>query len=257
MDACVVSFNGEVYESQDGVATGLGVAGQVANIYLSSLDNFLMQSGDIYLQFLRRYIDDLLLLWSGSALDLCAIANSWHPSLKFDLSGDGNVHFLDVALHIEQNRSVSWSMYEKPLNLHLYVPANSYHPDSVFHSLQIGGFWRCLRRNSSTVDAKRSLAAFKLRLRDRGFSIAAFERIVKRYQDRIAAKQRRRNTIRQVFLKVPFNKDINVRWLHRQIHKHCALVHQAVPNIRMGLCWSTGMNLFRRRYKDVWLYRVG
>ena len=257
MDACIVSFNGEVYESQDGVATGLGVAGQVANIYLSSLDNFLMQSGDIYLQFLRRYIDDLLLLWSGSALDLCAIANSWHPSLKFDLSGDGNVHFLDVALHIEQNRSVSWSMYEKPLNLHLYVPVNSCHPDSVFHSLQIGGFWRCLRRNSSTVDAKRSLAAFKLRLRDRGFSIAAFERIVKRYQDRIAANQRRRNTIRQVFLKVPFNKDINVRWLHRQIHKHCALVHQAVPNIRMGLCWPTGMNLFRRRYKDVWLYRVG
>ncbi|CAE7229636.1 unnamed protein product [Symbiodinium sp. CCMP2592] len=221
MDACVVSFNGEVSESQDGVATGLGVAGQVANIYLSSLDNFLMQSHDIHLQFLRRYIDDILLLWSGSTLELSAIANSWHPSLKFDLSGDGYVHFLDVALHIEQNRSVSWSMYEKPLNLHLYVPANSCHPDSVFHSLyekplnlhlyvpanschpnsvfhslQIGGFCRCLRRNSSSVDAKRSLAAFKLRLRDRGFSIVAFERIVMRYQDRNAAKQRRRNTIR-------------------------------------------------------------
>ncbi|CAE7856385.1 unnamed protein product, partial [Symbiodinium necroappetens] len=164
MDACVVSFNGKVYESQDGVATGLGVAGQVANIYLSSLDNFLMQSCDNCLQFLRRYIDDLLLLWSGSALELSAIANSWHPSLKFDLSGDGNVHFLDVALHIEQNK------------------------------------------NSSAVDVKRSLAAFKLRLRDRGFSIAAFERIVKRYQDRIAAKQRDRNMVRQVFLKVPFNK---------------------------------------------------
>ena len=173
MDACVVSFNGEVYESQDGVATGLGVAGQVANIYLSSFDNFLMQSCDNYLQFLRRYIDDLLLLWSGSALELSAIANSWHPSLKFDLSGDGNVHVLDVALHIEHNRSVSWAMYEKPLNLHLYVPANSCHPDSVFHSLQIGGFWRCLRRNSSTVDVKRSLAAFKLRLRDRGLNASS------------------------------------------------------------------------------------
>ncbi|OLQ14677.1 hypothetical protein AK812_SmicGene1177 [Symbiodinium microadriaticum] len=154
MDACVVSFNGEVYESQDGVATGLGVACQVANIYLSSFDNFLMQSCDNYLQFLRRYIDDLLLLWS-----------------------DGNVHFLDVALHIEHNR--------------------------------------------------------------------------------IAAKQRDRNIVRQVFLKVPFNKDLNVRWLHRQIHKHYALAHQAVWNVRIGLCWSTGMNLFRRRYKDVWLYRVG
>ena len=57
-----------------------------------------------YLQFLRRYVDFLLLLWSGSALELSAIADSWHPSLKFDLSGDGNVHFLDVALHIEHNR---------------------------------------------------------------------------------------------------------------------------------------------------------
>ena len=63
--------------------------------------------------------------------------------------------------------------------------------------------------------------------------------------------------VRQVFLKVPFNKDINVRWLHRQIHKHYALVRQAVSNVRIGLCWSMGMNLFRRRYKDVWLYRVG
>ena len=148
-------------------------------------------------------------------------------------------------------------MYEKPLNLHLCVPANSCHPDSAFHSLQTGGWWRCLRRNSSTVDVKRSVAAFKLRLRDRGFSIVAFECIVKRYQDRIAAKQRDRNIVRQVFLKVPFNKDINVCWLHRQIHKHCALVRQAVPNVRVGQCWSTGMNLFRRRYKDVWLYRVG
>ena len=118
-----------------------GVAGQVANIYLSSFDNFLMQSCDNYLQFLRRYIDDLLLLWSGSALELSAIANSWHPSLKFDLSGDGNVHFLDVALHIEHNRSVSWAMYEKPLNLHLYVPANSCHPDSV---LSQPSNWRIL-----------------------------------------------------------------------------------------------------------------
>ena len=47
------------------------------------------------LQILKRYIDDLLLLWAGDVQSLVEKAEGWHPSLKFQVSGEMEVPFLD------------------------------------------------------------------------------------------------------------------------------------------------------------------
>ena len=119
----LVTYGGKTYASNDGIPTGLAVAGTVANIYLWHLDGFIETESNGRLQFLRRYIDDLLLLWAGSADDLRSLANGWHPSLRFEVSGAGDVNFLDVELQILDDQSITWSLFNKPQNLHLYVPA--------------------------------------------------------------------------------------------------------------------------------------
>ena len=101
-DASVVTWKGEFFESQDGIPTSLSVASILANLYLYYLwrFDFLEERCGAQLQLLRRYIDDLLLLWAGAPDALLDYANSWHDSLCFDLGGSGTVNFLDVTLSI-------------------------------------------------------------------------------------------------------------------------------------------------------------
>lgn len=164
-----VEFDGVLYKAEEGIPTGLSVASVLANLYLSHLDSFLQSSLGSELQLVVRYIDDLLLLCAKNEEEIQSLANSWHFSLSFDPSGSCDVHVLDVSLRVDENRTIHWSMYSKPKNLYLYIPAASNHPPSCFLSLQIGGIVRCFRRNKSSKEAHRHIELFKGRLKDRGF----------------------------------------------------------------------------------------
>jgi len=252
LDACLVTYGGKTYASNDGIPTGLAVAGTVANIYLWHLDGFIETESNGRLQFLRRYIDDLLLLWAGSADDLRSLANGWHPSLRFEVSGAGDVNFLDVELQVLDDQSITWSLFNKPQNLHLYVPATSCHPVSTFKSLQIGGFLRCFRRNRRAADVKRSLVAFKRHLRDRGYCISDFNALVAKHSLKASRAPRANSKCKQVFLKVQYAQNMTSGWLQSKIRKLLPLLRQSIPEVGIGLCWAVGRNLFRRRYGDTW-----
>lgn len=245
-----VEFEGELYRSLEGVPTGLSVAGVLANLYLSHLDLFLQDSLGEQLQLVVRYIDDLLLVCQPAAEDVQALADSWHPSLTFQISGVGEVNFLDICLRIDADRSLFWSMYHKPKNLYLYIPAASNHPPGCFLSLQIGGIVRCMRRNKSQRDVCKHIELFKTRLKDRGFSLKAFECLRTRFSLRTRESTNLRSS--SVFLKVPYNKDINVKWLKSQLLRHLPLLQQSVPNCAVRPCWSVRKSLFRQRYREVW-----
>ena len=124
LEACVVSYGGEFFACYDGIPTGLAVASIAVNIYLWHLDLYLESKGGNNLQVIRRYID------------------------------------LDVQLCIEDDRSVSWALFNKPQNLHLYVPASSNHPSCTFKSLQLGGFLRIHRRKSICSRFEQESAGF-------------------------------------------------------------------------------------------------
>ena len=112
----------KTYASNNGIPTGLAVAGTVANIYLLHLDGFIETESIGRVQFLRRYIDDFLLLWAGTANDLRSLANGWHPSLRFEsvwswgceLSGRCTANFGRSEYHLV-------SLFNKPQNLQIYM----------------------------------------------------------------------------------------------------------------------------------------
>ena len=250
LDACVVTYGGCHYESQEGIPTGLSAASLIANIYLWHFDCFIEQHCGKQLQFVRRYIDDLLFLWAGDPADLTKLADSWHQALKFQLAGCGTVNFLDVVLSIRADRGVHWSLYRKPKNLFLYVPANSCHPASCFKSLQLGGFLRCNRRNRLAQDKQQSLNFFKLRLKDRGYSLRQFDTLVQKFQCK--AKVRSDSKVKKLYIKIPFNRDINQRWLKSCVRKYRGFFQKILPSAQVGFCWRVGANLFRRRYGQTW-----
>ena len=245
-----VEFEGVLYKAEEGIPTGLSVAGVLANLYLSHFDSFLQCSLGSDLQLVVRYIDDLLLICATAETNILSLANSWHTSLSFDLSGSHEVNFLDVSLNVEMNRTIHWSMFSKPKNLYLYVPAASNHPPSCFISLQVGGIVRCFRRNKSLKDAAQHIEVFKGRLKDRGFSLKTFECLRAKVSLRMRSEATRKSG--SVFLKVPYNKDINLKWFKGQLQRHLPLLQRVVPDCAVRPCWAVRKSLFRLRYRGIW-----
>ena len=242
-----VEFGGVLYKAEEGIPTGLSVAGVLANLYLSHLDSFLQSSCGSELQIVVRYIDDLLLLCAKKGEEIQSLASSWHSSVSFDFSGSCDVQFLNVSLTIEKNRTIHWSMFCKPKNLYLYIPAASNH---CFLSLQIGGAVKCFRRNKSSKEASKHIEVFKSRLKDRGFSLKLFECLRTKFSLRAKSEISREGG--SVLLKAPYNKNISTKWFQKQLQRHLALLQQVVPSCPVRPCWSVRKRLFRLRYTGIW-----
>ena len=123
----------------------------------------------------RRYIDDVFVLQKqipGSHARFLNDMNSFGPlgrRLEWISSGPSEeVTFLDLNLRI-QNGIVKVRTHEKPLNLHLYIPAHSAHSPSIAKSLIYGQLRRFWLQNSETEDYKRFVGNFFNYLVDRGY----------------------------------------------------------------------------------------
>ena len=87
----------------------------------------------------------------------------WVVSERLD-----NTIFLDLHLKI-QNKRVVYKIYDKPLNLHMYLPPHSAHPPGVLRGLGFGMIYRIYRLNSEQDEITGSLNTFFNRLINRGY----------------------------------------------------------------------------------------
>jgi hypothetical protein len=86
--------------------------------------------------YLKRFIDNMLGIWCGSDTDWIIF--------KTSLNGFGrlkwicnervtSVTFLDLTITIDAtSKTIYTKTYQKPKNLHLYIPAASAHPEACF-----------------------------------------------------------------------------------------------------------------------------
>jgi hypothetical protein len=117
-----------------------------------------------FLLFYKRYIDDVIDIWH------CANENldrrMWtvfqadldkFGQLRWEVSQRADTAiFLDLLLTLK-NGCVTYTLYEKPLNLHMYLPPHSAHPPGVLRGLVFGMIYRLHRLNSEkeTIGAHR------------------------------------------------------------------------------------------------------
>ena len=86
--------------------------------------------------YYRRYIDDVLILWSHSTTELnkfITSLNNYHPSIKFTSEVNPNkITFLDINIYkgpnFELTKKLDVETYIKPTDRQAYIHANSYHP---------------------------------------------------------------------------------------------------------------------------------
>jgi hypothetical protein len=123
-----------------------------------------------------RYIDDILGIWlpsdnnnNASWEDFKAHLNNW-GSLEWKVENlNKKTTFLDLNLAI-QDSSITFSTYQKPHNLYLYLPPLSAHPQSCLKGLIKGELYRYWLQNTP-ANFKALTTTFIERLCARGHSI--------------------------------------------------------------------------------------
>ena len=189
----VFKFDGRTFTQKCGIAMGTKLAPALATIVVADLeDKFLRETPEKPL-LLRRYIDDVLLLWQHTNTQLQRFIdglNGLAPRLHFthEVSVFSAV-FLDLYLYKPADFStrgkLSTTIYYKPTNTFSYALGTSYIHPNIQRGIAIGETVRMLRNTDRLGKFRFFKNRIIARLRARRYptrAIRAIERI--RFQDR-------------------------------------------------------------------------
>jgi hypothetical protein len=168
----IFSFGDTFWLQLSGTAMGTPPAPCYATLVCAIHEQVLLPKYRGNVLFYKRYIDDVFciwipdpnsnlsddILWSNFCNDLTFHRLSWIVS-----SRSMSVDFMDLTISIREHR-IHTTLYEKALNLYLYIPPHSAHPPGVLTGIIFGTIYRIYTLCSDTTDMKRLLQAFYRRL---------------------------------------------------------------------------------------------
>ena len=165
-------FTENIFQQVFGTAMGTPFSVTAANafLYYHEKDLIFLYRDNIALY--KRFIDDIILLWTGPHAMLLEFLNAFNtkdPRIKITYKiSDNAVSFLDLYIYKDLSSSLlQFSTYQKPLYKYLYIPFESFHPASSKKAFIKGKLVRYVR-NSSTMQSFvviRDLFWKRLRLR--------------------------------------------------------------------------------------------
>jgi hypothetical protein len=157
MNNNVFSFADSYWLQLSGTAMGTPAACSYATLSFGHYENttLLLAFKDNLLVY-RCYIDNVFGIWIPSATDndktwsdFKQMLDDW-GNLKWSLEEPTRkTNFLDLNIEIKHG-SLHFSTFQKPLNLHLYIPPLSAHPQSCLKGLIAGELRRYWIQNSPT-----------------------------------------------------------------------------------------------------------
>ena len=145
IDQDFFTFNESTYRQDTGLAMGSPLSPFLADLFLNQIERDIISKLPHFKQVSGwfRYVDDILVIFSGSEQDIETFhqsLNSIRPSLKFTIEHEVNsaLPFLDLNIMRVWDR-LSFSIYRKPTTTDHIIPAHSAHPYehkiSSFYSL--------------------------------------------------------------------------------------------------------------------------
>ena len=211
---------GDTYHRQlIGTAMGTPPAPPYATLYYAIHEETFLDRFQDNLPFYMRYIDDVIAGWITTNLQLDpATWKSFQEAmpvhkLKWTFSPRSTqVDFMDLTVRLEQGRIVT-TMYEKALNLYLYLPPHSAHPPGVLQGLVIGNVIRIHTLCSDPSNIESLTRQFYSRLLRRGYKPDILAPLFEQAMTKAAAYQPGRTSPtptgsplnNQIFLHLPFH----------------------------------------------------
>ena len=128
--------------------------------------------------FYKHFIDDVFGIWlphpnpqiNAHLWDEFTKSMNNYPGLTWEFNAPSDkVDFMDLTISIK-NGQISTSLFEKPLNLHLYIPPHSAHPpgllSGIVHSTLFRIFTLCSDPNDQILRTKVFLMVTGTRLQE-------------------------------------------------------------------------------------------
>jgi len=203
LDVLTLVLKNNVFQSGDtfwlqtkGTAMGTSTACKYATLYFAYYERtHLWPKYSTYLGYYRRFIDDVFGAWNTRAPDS---ARMWRE-FRHDLNQFGllrwkttelknSVDFLDLTLSLNSTHGIETKTYQKPMNLHLYIPPSSAHPPGLFRSLVLSTLQRYWRQCSNKDDYRDIATKFAMDLLARGYTIPMLHPLYQEAADRIDAE---------------------------------------------------------------------
>ena len=178
-------FGDLIFQQVQGTAMGAAFSPTIANIFMSVVLNKFLATQQHQPLLIKRYIDDLLILWQHGETSLqqfLAALNTFHPNLKFKFSySKRTTDFLDLTIfkNRENQSNLDTTTFQKPQNSYQYLHYLSNHPNYVFKAIITGELIRYVRTNTTEAGYINVCKLFKERLLRRDYPIALIEKTFK------------------------------------------------------------------------------
>ena len=135
---------------------GTKMAPAYANLFIGKLEESLNELGKPHIMLWKRFIDDIFVIWTGSASEFTIymnIINQLHHTINFTYElSETELTFLDKTLYkgdrFDRNQILDVQTHIKPTNKQLYIHASSYHLPTTINAISKGKVNRYLRTNS-------------------------------------------------------------------------------------------------------------
>ena len=171
------SFDHLVFQQVKGTAMGAVFSPTIANIFMSTILRDFLHTQSIKPLLITRYIDDIFMIWTGSALELTSFLtnlNTFHPNLHFTHQhSSSTIDFLDLTIYksttFHFTNILDTKTFQKPLNLYQYPHFSSHHPHKIYKAIIKGECIRYIRTNTTYETYAATVQILKLRLRKRNY----------------------------------------------------------------------------------------
>ena len=183
MTCNVFQFSDYYFIQKTGTAMGTPPAPPYAILYFAIKELELIRFNN-RISYYKRYIDDVLAVWltdtdaeqdeiEWQSFQDCM--NDW-GDLKWTFSERSKkAVFLDLELSMDNEGAVTTQLYEKAMNLYLYLPPHSAHPPGVLKGLIFGTIHRVFSLTSDHKNRMTTLQRLYCRLIRRGHHHAAIK----------------------------------------------------------------------------------
>jgi hypothetical protein len=205
---------------------GISPAPPWATIYYALHENEFVPRWDKNLFFYKRFIDDVLGIWlchpdpeenARLFTSFQEDMNKWEGLIWDFTPLSTTCNFMDLKLSIQGDRIVT-SVFEKEMNLYLYLPPSSAHAKGVGTGLIFGHILRYRRLCTFQKDADDKIKEFKERLIARGHSRATLLPLFQRAEENAAAYLARTPAEHEETRHKKLVENLNQIYFHFQYH---------------------------------------
>ena len=173
----VFTFGDAHFLQLTGAGMGTPPAPDYAQATFGTHEVFMLARFLTSLLLYKRYIDDICGVWvpkTDAAQEdtewraFTMLLNMWFGLEWKIIESNKSADFMDLTITLK-NGKIQTTLFEKSLNLYLYIPPHSAHPPGVLNGIIFGQIHRIFTLCSERADIKTSVNQFLVRLLQRGY----------------------------------------------------------------------------------------